>query len=72
MQVEVAETGPCSRTVHVTVPPALVDEHLAQMYASAQSQVQMKGFRPGKVPRHLIQKHIYDLLEQRARENRGD
>lgn len=68
MEVQVAETGPCSRTVHVTVPPALVDQHLNQMYESAQRQVQMKGFRPGKVPRHLIQKHFGDGILADAKE----
>jgi trigger factor len=68
MEVQVAETGPCSRTVHVTVPPALVDEHLDRMYESAQRQVQLKGFRPGKVPRHLIQKHFGEGILAEAKE----
>lgn len=68
MEVQVAETGPCSRSLHITVPPTQVDEHLEQMYASAQSQVQMKGFRPGKVPRHLIQKHLGKSILAEAKE----
>jgi trigger factor len=58
MEVLVAETGPCSRALTVTVPPALVDEHLDQMFASAQQQIQLKGFRPGKVPRQIIEKRF--------------
>ena len=56
MEVQVAETGPCSRSLTITVPPPLVDEHLDQMYKSAQQQVQVKGFRPGKVPKAIIEK----------------
>ncbi|MBX3461679.1 MAG: trigger factor [Planctomycetes bacterium] len=68
MEVQVAETGPCSRSLHITVPPALVDQHLEQMYVSAQRQVQLKGFRPGKVPRALIQKHFGDSILNEAKE----
>jgi trigger factor len=56
MEVQVAETGPCSRALRITVPPKLVNEHLDQMYESARQQIHIKGFRPGKVPRELIQK----------------
>lgn len=58
MEVQVAETGPCSRSLTVTVPAALVDQQIEQMYGSAQKQVHMKGFRPGKVPRQLLQKRF--------------
>jgi len=68
MEVQVAETGPCSRSLHITVPPASVDAHLEQMFASAQSQVQMKGFRPGKVPRAMIQKHYGGSILAEAKE----
>lgn len=68
MEVQVAETGPCSRSLLITVPPASVDEHLEQMYTSAQQQVQLKGFRPGKVPRALIQKHYGSAILAEAKE----
>ena len=56
MEVLDAETGPCSRTLTITVPPALVKEHLDRMYATAQQQIQIKGFRPGHVPRAVVEK----------------
>jgi trigger factor len=68
MEVQVAETGPCSRTLTITVPPTLVDEHLDQMYASARQQVQVRGFRPGKVPKQLIQKRFGPAILAEAKE----
>ena len=56
MEVQVAETGPCSRSLQITIPPEQVTEHLDQMYEAASQQVQVKGFRPGKVPRKMIEK----------------
>jgi len=56
MEVQVAETGPCSRSLQITIPSDKVQEHLDEMYASASKQVQIKGFRPGKVPRAMIEK----------------
>lgn len=68
MEVQVAETGPCSRTLTITVPPALVNEHLGQMFESAQKQVQLKGFRPGHVPKNLIQKKFGASILAEAKE----
>ncbi|MBL8730574.1 MAG: trigger factor [Planctomycetes bacterium] len=68
MEVQVAETGPCSRSLLITVPSASVDQHLEQMYTAAQRQVQMKGFRPGKVPRAMIQKHYGSSILAEAKE----
>ncbi|MCB9877192.1 MAG: trigger factor [Planctomycetes bacterium] len=65
MQVQVAETGPCSRSLHITVPPEQVKEHLDQLYRSASQQVQVKGFRRGKVPRQMIEKlHGKEILAE--------
>ena len=68
MEVQVAETGPCSRTLTITVPPTLVDQHLDQMYESARQQIQLKGFRPGKVPKDLIQKRFGPSILAEAKE----
>lgn len=56
MEVQVAETGPCSRSLQITITKEQVSEHLEGVFASAQKQVQVRGFRPGKVPRKMIEK----------------
>ncbi len=68
MQVTVAETGPCTRSLTITVPPALVQEHLERMYASAQQQIQLKGFRPGHVPRAIVEKKFGPSILAEAKE----
>lgn len=68
MQVEVAETGPCSRTLTIVVPPERVREHLDRMYASAADQVHLKGFRKGKVPRQVLEKKYGPQLLVEAKE----
>ena len=68
MEVQVAETGPCSRSLQITIPPEQVTEHLDQMYEAASQQVQVKGFRPGKVPRKMIEKLYGPAILHEAKE----
>ncbi|MCK5940430.1 MAG: trigger factor [Planctomycetes bacterium] len=68
MEVQVAETGPCSRSLQIKITPEQVTEHLDQVYASASQQVQVKGFRPGKVPRKMIEKMHGPAILQEAKE----
>lgn len=68
MEVQVAETGPCSRSLQITIPSDKVQEHLDEMYKSASQQVQVKGFRPGKVPRAMIEKLHGDSIRAEAKE----
>ncbi len=68
MQVQVAETGPCSRSLTIQVPNASVREHVDAMYASANQQVRLKGFRPGKAPRKLLERHFSGSILKEAKE----
>jgi len=68
MEVQVAETGPCSRSLQIKITPEQVTEHLDQVYASAAQQVQVKGFRPGKVPRKMIEKMHGEAILSEAKE----
>lgn len=68
MHVEVVESGPCSRTVTIKVPADRVRKHLDDMFASANQQVQMKGFRPGKVPRKVLEKRLGESITGQAKE----
>ena len=56
VEIQVDETGPCSRALQITVPSEQVRQHLDELYRSAAQQVQVKGFRAGKVPRAMIEK----------------
>jgi trigger factor len=68
MQVQVAETGPCSRTVTITVPPARIKEHVDEVYASAARQARIPGFRPGKVPRKMLERKFGTGILQEAKQ----
>lgn len=68
MQVQVAETGPCSRTVTITVPPARIKQEVDQIYANARQQARIPGFRPGHVPRQMLEKKFGAGILQEAKE----
>lgn len=58
MDVQIAPAGPCRKTLKITVPPEKVQEHISAVYQAASHQVQMKGFRPGKIPRGVLEKRL--------------
>lgn len=68
MEVQVAESGPCRHTLTITIPPEGVREHIDAAFRQASQQVQLKGFRDGKVPRSVIEKRFGDAIRAEAKE----
>lgn len=57
-QVDIAETGPCSRTLTITIPASVVDDKLEMQLGALLSEVQLPGFRKGRAPRAVIEKRF--------------
>jgi trigger factor len=56
MQVSVEKTSELSRKMTVSVPEEMVREKMAARLKSLAREVKVDGFRPGKVPKHVITK----------------
>ncbi len=68
MDVQIAESGPCHRTLTITIPPERIQNHVDQAYKAAGQQINLKGFRPGKVPRKMLEKHYGPQILSEAKE----
>lgn len=68
MDVTVAESGPCRRTVSIVVPAERVKAHVDKVFQDAAGQVQLKGFRPGKVPRKVLEQKYGEEIRSEAKE----
>ncbi len=56
MQVSVEKTSEISRKMTVSVPEAVVQEKVSARLKSLARSVKVDGFRPGKVPDHVVKK----------------
>jgi len=56
LAVTVEEEGAVSRTLRVEVPPERVDATFARAYRDLARNARVRGFRPGKAPRHVLEK----------------
>jgi len=50
MKMEVTELGPMKRALKIEVPADEVTQRFARAYVELNRQVNIPGFRPGKVP----------------------
>ncbi|MFP4476010.1 MAG: trigger factor [Desulfatibacillaceae bacterium] len=55
MEVNVEDVSPVKKTLKVTVPASEVDKALDRAYKGLKTQVRVKGFRPGKAPRSVLE-----------------
>ena len=62
MQVSVEKTSELSRKMTVSVPEAVVQEKMAERLKSLARDVKIDGFRPGKVPQHVVKKMYGDRI----------
>ncbi len=62
MQVSVEKTSELSRKMTVIVPEDVVQEKMAARLKSLAREVKVDGFRPGKVPQHVVKKMFGDRV----------
>jgi len=64
MQIEIEETGPCTRVVKIEIPQEKVHEQIEKSYAELHKTVFVKGFRKGHIPRRVLVKRFgEDVLD---------
>lgn len=66
MQVTTEKAGPCVAKVSFTVPAADFENEVRRALTNIGRNVRMKGFRPGKVPAHVIEKTHGESVRKEA------
>lgn len=69
MKVSVEELSSVQRKVTVEVPAKDVDKTMEVLYKRLSRQAQIKGFRPGKVPRSILEKYYGSQVAAETAEN---
>lgn len=62
MQVSVEKTSELVRTMIVTVPEAVIQAQIETRLKKLSREVKIDGFRPGKVPAHVVKKMYADRI----------
>src|SRR5262245_51554485 len=62
--VEISDVGPCKKHVKVTVDRGAIDKRFEERFTelTLSDQPQVRGFRPGKAPRKMIERQYYDSV----------
>lgn len=64
MKMEMTELGPMKRALKIEVPADEVTQRFARAYVELNRQVNIPGFRPGKVPLALLEKRYAKTVEE--------
>ena len=64
MKIEVEAVSPVEQKVTVEVDPERVAKELDSAYATLGRQVKLRGFRAGKIPRNVLERHFRDEVER--------
>jgi trigger factor len=68
MDVQLEETGQFGRKVSVTIPAPEVDKAFNAVYKDIAKNARVPGFRPGKAPRGVLEKHYASQVQSEVRE----
>jgi len=63
MKIQVEAVSPVEKKVAIEVDPERVAAEIAKGYASLGRRVKLKGFRPGKAPRHVLERSFKEQVE---------
>ncbi|MEW5734024.1 MAG: trigger factor [Thermodesulfobacteriota bacterium] len=63
MQVTIEEKSPVKKLLHITVPAEDVAAQVDKAYADLKKNAKVKGFRPGKAPRSVLERLYKEEVE---------
>jgi len=72
MDVQVEEKGSYQREIKITLPVETVENVFSSVYRDFSKKAQVPGFRPGKVPKKLIEQQFGSRLSHEVREKLVD
>ena len=58
MELDVKELDSLKRKLDITIPKGVVSDRINNAYKDLNRQIKMPGFRPGKIPRHILEKQV--------------
>jgi trigger factor len=64
VQVQVEELSPIKRKLDIVVPAAAVGREIDRAYKDLGKRVRLKGFRPGKAPRAVLEMYYKKQVDQ--------
>ena len=64
MKIETKKIDACKREISIEIPKELVSQKFDEIYKEIGKKVQIKGFRPGKAPRDILESRHSDLARE--------
>ena len=64
MKASVEEISPVKRKLTVELDATEVDKKIEDAYRALKKQAKVRGFRPGKVPRNILEKYYGEQVAQ--------
>ena len=62
--LNVEEIGPCRKELKIEIPAPAVDAETARVLGEFGRKASLPGFRKGKVPQSLVQRHFGDDIRR--------
>ncbi len=66
MDVRVEDLGPTRKRIHVVVPEEMVKKEIDGVYIELRKTAKVKGFRPGKTPRQILERYYGDYVTEQV------
>ncbi len=68
MKIQVETVSPVERKVTIEVDPERVAQEIERAYSGLGRRVKLRGFRPGKAPRKVLERHFRSEVESEVAE----
>ena len=63
MKIQIENTGPIEKKIFFEIPGEVVSQEVDSTYRTLNQNVKLKGFRPGKVPRSILERYYKTQVE---------